>query len=589
MPIVHSPRKLLWLPLGAMLFSLLAVATSEVHDFDTFWQLQSGRYMVETGSFIRTDLFTLAADAPRFEHCWLHDLILFWLHALGGYHALSLWKGVVLTLTALVLVLAARARGASLPATLLVLPVFLLTSGGWVERPQLWTFLLFALFILLLEWFREQPSRQIFWLVPLAVFWANVHAGSVLGVAILAAYLAGLAIPACRRRSIAASGLHWLLPAALLVVVGSLLSPYPAEWLQTLRHVHELGGSTDAAGQLNGPVEQLYNMDWTLTSFQNMPYFYYALAVTGLVMAAGWRRFSWPDLFLLAGLALMGLKLVRHTSFFFFAMVAIIPGYLDAAILPLKGKLPAHLRRAAVGVLLLTALSWGWYFYRPLHAVHGWFATGLREWHFPVAATEFVRSEKLSRNLYNTYDWGGYLAWQLYPEYLVFWDSRQDSAEMFRLGWLVMAGDPRWQSILDRFAVNTIVTRSATIDTGQRYPLLDRLRESSEWSLVFADDAAMIFVRDKSVDAGWLEQRRLGKERIDVTILATARLMTAVNPGRYLAWWEMASIYLKRGEHAAAFDALEKHLGYAPEGQHLPQAEKLFRTLYPMKDRLRNR
>ena len=63
---------------------LCGVAVSEVHDFDLFWQLQSGRYILQTGSWIYRDIFTLAADAPRFEHCWLHDLIFYGAFRLGG-------------------------------------------------------------------------------------------------------------------------------------------------------------------------------------------------------------------------------------------------------------------------------------------------------------------------------------------------------------------------------------------------------------------------------------------------------------------------------------------------------------------------
>ena len=47
-----------------------------------------------------------------------------------------------------------------------------------------------------------------------------------------------------------------------------------------------------------------------------------------------------------------------------------------------------------------------------------------------IAAGEFVEEHKLARNIYNTYDWGGYMAFKLFPDYLMFWDGRQDSAEM---------------------------------------------------------------------------------------------------------------------------------------------------------------
>jgi len=115
--------------------------------------------------------------------------------------------------------------------------------------------------------------------------------------------------------------------------------------------------------------------------------------------------------------------------------------------------------------VLLAAIAWGWLFYQPLWRVYGPFNAGLREWHFPVAASEFVKREKLPRNLYNTYDWGGYLEWTLFPDYQVFWDQRQNSVEMFRLGWEAMAGKPSWRDTFTCFKINTVVFRPLTIDT----------------------------------------------------------------------------------------------------------------------------
>ncbi|NJC89140.1 MAG: hypothetical protein FIB02_11530 [Desulfuromonas sp.] len=563
-----------------MLLAILAVGVAQIHDFDTFWQLQSGRYMVDTGSFIRTDLFTLAPDVPRFEHCWLHDLILYGLHALGGYTALSLWKGLMIAGTAAALVATALLRGASLPAVILTLPVFLLSSNTWTARPQLWTFLLFAIFVLLLERFRTVPSRAVLWLFPLAVFWTNLHAGSILALAILAAYLVGMGAEAGWRRQWRGSGMPLLLLAVGLVAGASLLSPYPADWLRTLLASPQLGASVNAAGQKSGAMTAGFIMDWTPTTFQNAPLLFYALAATIVIMLLGWRRFSLVDLCLLGGLALMGWKLVRHISFFYFGMAAILPSYLDAAVAPLKDRILPASRRVLVAAVLLAACAWGWLFYQPLWQVYGPFNAGLRTWHFPVAAAEFVKQEKLPQNIYNTYDWGGYLEWVLFPEYRVFWDQRQNSAEMFQLGWEAMAGKPSWQETFVRFGINTVVYRPLTIDTGQRYPLLDLLRVSPEWELVYADDTALIFVKAGSMSSDWLAKHRLPKERMDDTLLATARSMTNVDPGRYLAWHEMAQVHLRRREPKEAKAALEQYLSRVP--QRDPAAERTWQMLENM-------
>jgi len=54
--------------------SIFLLAMKPIEAFDTFWQLQSGKYIWETGNFLYSDTFSLAKDSFRLEHCWLHDL-----------------------------------------------------------------------------------------------------------------------------------------------------------------------------------------------------------------------------------------------------------------------------------------------------------------------------------------------------------------------------------------------------------------------------------------------------------------------------------------------------------------------------------
>ena len=175
-----------------ILCAILGVASSLIVSDDTFWQLQSGRYMLETKSLIRTDTFTLTFDAPRIEHCWLHDIIYFFIYSQSGYDGISLLKGLLVTLTATFLILTARSGPASVPSLLiLTIPAFLLSHWAWLDRPQLWSFLAFAVFIYFLERYRKKPDRTIFYFLPVMVLWSNLHAGAMLALPVMAAYLAG--------------------------------------------------------------------------------------------------------------------------------------------------------------------------------------------------------------------------------------------------------------------------------------------------------------------------------------------------------------------------------------------------------------
>jgi hypothetical protein len=563
--------------LALMVFAVLGVAISEVHSFDVFWQLQNGRYMAETSAFIRSDTFTLAADVPRHEHTWLHSLVLYGLYKIAGYGAISVFKGVIVTLTALFLVLAARRRESSWIAIILLLPVFLLTSSGWLERPQLWTFLFSAVFIWALESQMFKSSWRLLWLLPLMIFWSNLHAGSILAIALVFAYMVGDTGQSLLRKQFSWLGTQKLLVLVFGILLAGLVNPYPSRWFNTLLGSYRLGASVDKTGKVIGSSTAVFNMDWTPTTFQNEPLFFYLLGLSCIIVILGWRRARLADICLLIGLALMGTKLVRHIPFFYMGMVAILPAYLDAAVDPVRLRLPAIYRKISLLALCCLAVFVFWDLWQPIHKIYGTFNTGLRAWHYPIEATEFVEEHKLSKNIYNTYDWGGYMAFKLFPDYLMFWDGRQNSSEMFQLGWNVMAGKPDWEDILDKFGVNTIVTRASTIDTGQKYPLLDRLRESEHWVLVLNAESSMVFVRNGSMSKSWIRKYSRPKDLMDDTILSESHLMVRVNPNRFMAWWEMAQIYTKRRQYKEALFALEQHLKRSP--RRSSAAEQLYYQL----------
>ena len=163
MPVTFS-RKLKIVQAGYMILFisiLFLLALRPIESFDTFWQLQSGKYIWQTGQFIYQDTFSLASEVFRLEHCWLHDIILYVTYVTGGYPLLSLLKPIVVTLCGGLLMRWVLKRGADMVYALPVLTLCLVASAdSWLIRPQLWTFLGGVLFLLLLYRGRENRWRS---------------------------------------------------------------------------------------------------------------------------------------------------------------------------------------------------------------------------------------------------------------------------------------------------------------------------------------------------------------------------------------------------------------------------------------------
>jgi hypothetical protein len=110
---------------------------------------------------------------------------------------------------------------------------------------------------------------------------------------------------------------------------------------------------------------------------------------------------------------------------------------------------------------------------------------------FPVAAVEFMRGRQLPQPVFNEYGWGGYMIWNLYPDYRVYIDGRADVYGDAYLEEFLKTHDGRtgWRVPLEREGVRTVVVKPDV-------PLASLLRQEAGWRNVFEDEQAVIFVRE---------------------------------------------------------------------------------------------
>jgi hypothetical protein len=106
----------------------------------------------------------------------------------------------------------------------------------------------------------------------------------------------------------------------------------------------------------------------------------------------------------------------------------------------------------------------------------------------PLDAVAFIKQKSPPGRLFNSYNWGGYLLWEL-PEYPVFIDGRTDLYNDEVIGeWLqVVRAEPGWQETLDRWEVRLIL-----LEPGM--PVVGHLEEAG-WQELYKDQQAVVFSR----------------------------------------------------------------------------------------------
>lgn len=217
-------------PLGAwflacLAFVPLALARAEIFsESDTFWQIRAGIDIIENRRIPAVDPFSWTAAGDSWTlNSWGFDVLLALAFRTGGLVLVALACSGLATAVAVLILVLARGRNAApaISGWILVLVSPLLIS--WLSaRPHLVDYLAVLLLVFVLQRLLARPSfRQLGALGALPLVWVNLHAASLLGVAIVGGTIAAAAfVPVARQR------IGWLSGAAAAVLLGSLVNPY---------------------------------------------------------------------------------------------------------------------------------------------------------------------------------------------------------------------------------------------------------------------------------------------------------------------------------------------------------------------------
>ncbi len=172
----------------AIVTALLAVAGRPIFTDDLWWHLAHGRAYANAGPWLREDPLLFTAPGPPAPAAWLSDLLFYDLHLLFGFTGLRVVHVLLVAAIAwLVWSLVERTCRSAVVASLCTGFVLAASTYRLVQlRPHLFTIMAA---LLLARWLFATPHEASRWRAPAAVvllaLWTNLHAGFVLGPAML--------------------------------------------------------------------------------------------------------------------------------------------------------------------------------------------------------------------------------------------------------------------------------------------------------------------------------------------------------------------------------------------------------------------
>ena len=449
-----------WLVAWLVFLPVVLLRAGSLGETDTFWEIRTGLLTIQQGSIPTVDPFSwMIHGQPWTLNSWGFNVAIAAFYRLAGLPGVALACALlVAAVGAMVLLLAHRLSASPVvTATLLVLASPLLI--GWLSaRPQLVDYLGVLVLTMLMRSLVEgrASARGLLAMGVLTVVWVNLHAGVLLGVAIVAAITV---MAFARRRTRDRSG--WCLAALITVAASSLINPYG---------IGLVGQTVRVKGASTGIIDEWAHLDLTNPTQMIMM----VLGLAALVVAVRRRDTAFAGALGVAVLGSMNairilpiLVLLALPVLAAFASQRPVLGYLHSRRLVLAPGAMAGM----VALLWLTVPSVG-HIGRPDPAIY---------------PTRVLQDIPRNCRLFNSYLLGGFVLLER-PDVPVSLDSRNDLYGAERVA--ANAGLLRGQGDIEKglSGAGCVLIRP---DAG----LAQRLRESSQWELKSSEPAAALFLR----------------------------------------------------------------------------------------------
>jgi hypothetical protein len=467
---------------AAILFlGLFAMTLRPIADPDFWWHLRTGQLITETGAPPLTDPFSFTLPGKSWiAHEWLTEIVLYALFRVGGFGLLIIVFSLLITASYLLIYL--RSPGRPYGAGFAVLLAALASAPIWGVRPQILTLLFMAVFIFFLDIYRE--TRTWFTLIPLpflVILWVNLHAGYFLGFAVIGLYITGEAIELIksytRKDKLAFQSILNLSIVMVVCLFSALINPntyriltYPLETLTS-----------------NSMMQ--FIEEWFSPDFHQREWFPLAILILSLIAIPTIARRPVPiyRILLVCFFGFAALRSMRNVPLFALTAIPVLGEQLTGLTNHKSQTQKSPSYKNCINFFLITIVILAVCF-RSIFIIQEQSESEAKN--FPYGAANWILENHPNGNLYNTYGWGGYLIWRLYPEYRVFIDGRADVyGDEFIYSYLrIYAGQPGWESMLDRDGVTIVL-----IEPGSG--LANALKNSPNWIICYEDKLSILFIK----------------------------------------------------------------------------------------------
>ena len=469
-----------------------------------FWlHVKLGDVILHSRSLPRTDPFSyILQGKPLQTHYEYLSQIVFYLifHFFGPTGFILFRMAVAVAVGGLLLSIDKKNLW---PPVLLVVWGLEISRPGFVDRPQLFTFLFFAAFLVLVFRYLSDPvdpsapfwkrSRLLWAMVGIEILWANFHGGGhVMGFLLYGALAAQRLFDRFVRR-VPAADVPLILWFGAGLFAASFVSP---NTYHTYRFLFQLLGDSSNAMIREWRVKPFpeYLNDcgvfWAVSAGSLLVRRKDAVCCGLILVILGAFSVRMQRLEVLFILGAMGVTLyqLRHSPLFQSTLIRFFHRPWRAALIALS----------------TAAILFAWINSHGLRALRrqGYYGTGISA--HAEEACDFLDREKIRGRLFNNYDIGAYL---IYRGHSVFIDGRNaDYGAAFTEKVLKAGYDSALWAELDTTYGFTVAVVDFIGIGNPDLPYVQHLDRNPLWALVYCDDWTAVYLKRTPLNAPLIER-----------------------------------------------------------------------------------
>ncbi|NQU74171.1 MAG: hypothetical protein HQ547_05630, partial [Candidatus Omnitrophica bacterium] len=339
---------------------------------------------------------------PWINHEWLSQYILHTTHRLFGNMGLLLLKGI-LGLCVVYMIHSAMKETCKVGAVkfLFLLLVISVMGYGFSTRPHLFTYLLYAFFILSLRKLYLNNIKFVLLFGLLGTLWANLHGAFFIGALLLAIYFAVSLVQEKSKRS--SNNLALLAMAIALFVAATFINPYGARLWNFL--YYSTAKFRPYLSEWAPCLSLAYlgeHMDFVVLSLISLLAVYFSKKKKDVALV-----------WILGIVFVSAVAIRRNIPLFAITAGFIVPEHLESAagktVKKIFSRFSQQVLAIALSIFVIFSM-WGTLFFNKTNPVE----IEIPQDQFPVSVISFMRINEISGNALVFFDWAEYCIRELY-------------------------------------------------------------------------------------------------------------------------------------------------------------------------------